>query len=169
MNGFGPISRCTLAHIASSGRNDISVDKVNATGLIETAAHLIRYDSVHGRYPGEIKVGERSMDLGRSPIEMYSTYDPGELDWTGCDVVLECTGKFNDGEKSKVHLDQGAGSGLSERATSQRDQVTNSITIGLGVLILGALAVHITVFGTEHLVFIGKNLTDLIDWIAFWC
>jgi glyceraldehyde 3-phosphate dehydrogenase len=112
INGFGRIGRCTLAHIASSGRNDIAVAKINATGPIETAAHLMRYDSVHGRFPGEIKVGERSMDLGTGPIEMYSTYEPKEIDWTGCDVVLECTGKFNDGDKSRVHLDQGAGAVL---------------------------------------------------------
>lgn len=112
INGFGRIGRCTLAHIASSGRNDISVTKVNATGPIETAAHLMRYDSIHGRYPGEIKVGERSMDLGSGPIEMFSTYDPDDLDWSGCDVVLECTGKFNDGKTSRVHIQQGAGAVL---------------------------------------------------------
>ena len=57
INGFGRIGRCTLAHIASSGRDDIRVVKANATGPLETAAHLLRYDSVHGRFPGEITVG----------------------------------------------------------------------------------------------------------------
>jgi len=75
---------------------------------IETNAHLIRYDSVHGRFGGNVKVDGNTMDLGRGPIEMFSTYDPRELDWSGVDVVLECTGKFNDGVKSAVHLEQGA-------------------------------------------------------------
>ncbi len=112
INGFGRIGRCTLSHIAQSGRDDIRVVKANATGPLETAAHLLRYDSVHGRFPGEIKVGERSLDLGRGEIEMFSTYDPAELDWSGCDVVLECTGQFNDGDKANVHLERGAKSVL---------------------------------------------------------
>ncbi len=109
INGFGRIGRCTLSHIASSGRNDIQVAKINATGPLETAAHLLKYDSVHGRFPGEIRIGDGWMDLGRGPIEMFSTYDIDELDWSGVDVVLECTGKFNDGEKAARHLDRGAG------------------------------------------------------------
>ncbi len=112
INGFGRIGRCTLSHIASSGRDDIRVVKGNATGPLETAAHLLRYDSVHGRFPGEITTGDGTLDLGQGPIQMFSTYDPTELDWSGCDVVLECTGKFNDGAKAKVHLDQGAKSVL---------------------------------------------------------
>ena len=112
INGFGRIGRCTLSHIAQSGRDDIRVTKVNATGPLDTAAHLMRYDSVHGRFPGDITVGDNTMDLGQGPIQMYSTYDPSEIDWSGCDVVLECTGKFNDGNKASVHLDQGAGAVL---------------------------------------------------------
>ncbi|MDK3016421.1 type I glyceraldehyde-3-phosphate dehydrogenase [Pseudodonghicola flavimaris] len=108
INGFGRIGRCTLSHIAASGRDDIEVIKVNATGPLDTAAHLIKYDSVHGRFPGEITLGDGTMDLGRGPMQMYSTYDMNELDWDGCDVVLECTGKFNDGEKAKTHLERGA-------------------------------------------------------------
>lgn len=112
INGFGRIGRCTLAHIADSARNDVQVVKINATGPIETAAHLLRYDSVHGRFPGDVKIADNTMDLGRGPMQVYSTYDPKELDWSGCDVVLECTGKFNDGDKANVHLEQGAKSVL---------------------------------------------------------
>ncbi|MDW3183955.1 type I glyceraldehyde-3-phosphate dehydrogenase [Roseobacter sp.] len=108
INGFGRIGRCTLAHIATSGRNDIDVVAINATGPLETSAHLIKYDSVHGRFPGNVVVGANSLDLGRGPIRMMSTYDMNELDWTGVDVVLECTGKFNDGDKAKTHIQQGA-------------------------------------------------------------
>ncbi|WP_170324802.1 type I glyceraldehyde-3-phosphate dehydrogenase [Ruegeria arenilitoris] len=108
INGFGRIGRCTLSHIAASGRNDIEVIKVNATGPLETTAHLLKYDSVHGRFPRDIAINGNTMDLGRGPMEMFSTYDMNELDWEGCDVVLECTGKFNDGLKAKTHLERGA-------------------------------------------------------------
>ncbi|MFY0312308.1 type I glyceraldehyde-3-phosphate dehydrogenase [Leisingera sp. D0M16] len=108
INGFGRIGRCTLSHIAASGRDDIEVIKVNATGPLETAAHLIKYDSVHGRFPGEVTIGDGTMNLGRGDMQMFSTYDMNELDWDGCDVVLECTGNFNDGEKAKTHIERGA-------------------------------------------------------------
>jgi glyceraldehyde 3-phosphate dehydrogenase len=128
INGFGRIGRCTLSQIASSGREDIQVVKLNATGPIESAAHLIRYDSVHGRFPNEVKIGDGTLDLGRGPIKMQSTYNMDELDWSGCDVVLECTGKFNDGEKGKGHLDQGAKKVLFSAPAKNVDK-----TIVLGV------------------------------------
>ena len=108
INGFGRIGRCTLSHIATSLRNDIDVVAVNATGPLETSAHLMKYDSIHGRFPNEIKISNDTMDLGRGPMRMMSTYDMKELDWDGVDVVLECTGKFNDGTKANVHLERGA-------------------------------------------------------------
>ncbi|MHA6323903.1 type I glyceraldehyde-3-phosphate dehydrogenase [Roseivivax sp. CAU 1753] len=112
INGFGRIGRSTLAHIAESARNDVQVVKINATGPLETSAHLLRYDSVHGRFPGEVRISGDTMDLGRGPMQMFSTYDPSELDWDGCDVVLECTGAFNDGRKAAIHRDRGAKSVL---------------------------------------------------------
>ena len=112
INGFGRIGRCTFSHIAESARNDIEVVAINATGPIETTAHLLRYDSVHGRFPGEIRVEGDSIDVGNGPIKVYSTYDPSELDWSGVDVVLECTGKFNSKDQSQVHMRQGAKSVL---------------------------------------------------------
>jgi len=108
INGFGRIGRCTLAHIAESGRNDVQVVKINATGPIETNAHLLKYDSIHGRFGSEIRVKGDTMDLGRGPMKVFSTYQPAELDWSGVDVVLECTGKFNERSKAAVHLDRGA-------------------------------------------------------------
>ncbi|MDO6722324.1 type I glyceraldehyde-3-phosphate dehydrogenase [Celeribacter halophilus] len=108
INGFGRIGRCTLAHIAEAGLNEVEVVKINATGPIETNAHLLKYDSVHGRFNGSVKVAGNTMDLGQGPIEVMSTYNPEELDWEGVDVVLECSGKFNDGHKSDVHLRRGA-------------------------------------------------------------
>ncbi len=101
INGFGRIGRCTLAHIAEAARNDVQVVKINATGPIETNADLLKYDSVHGRFPGT------TLDLGRGPMEVMSSYDPTELDWDGCDVVLECTGNFNDRAKAAVQPTRG--------------------------------------------------------------
>lgn len=108
INGFGRIGRCTLAHIAEAARNDVEVVAINATGPIETNAHLLKYDSVHGRFPGTIKVSGNTLDLGRGPIRVMSSYDPQTLDWEGVDVVLECTGNFNDRDKAAVHLTRGA-------------------------------------------------------------
>lgn len=108
INGFGRIGRSTISHIIESGRDDIQVIAINATGPLETTAHLLKYDSVHGRFSGDIKIGEGTMDLGRGPIRMFSTYDPTELDWDGVDIVLECSGKFNSKERSAVHLERGA-------------------------------------------------------------
>lgn len=108
INGFGRIGRCTLAHIAESARNDVQVVAINATGPIETNAHLLKYDSVHGRFPGTVRVSGDSLDLGRGPIRVMSSYDPETLDWEGVDVVLECTGKFNERSKAAVHLGRGA-------------------------------------------------------------
>lgn len=108
INGFGRIGRSTLSYIAEAARNDVQVVKINATGPIETNAHLLRYDSVHGRFGGTVAIDGNTIDLGQGPIEVMSTYKPQELDWTGVDVVLECTGKFNDGVASDVHRAQGA-------------------------------------------------------------
>jgi glyceraldehyde 3-phosphate dehydrogenase len=108
INGFGRIGRCTLAHIAESARNDVQVVAINATGPIETNAHLLKYDSVHGRFPGTVRVVGDTLDLGRGPMRVMSSYDPSTLDWEGVDVVLECTGKFNDRDRAAVHLTRGA-------------------------------------------------------------
>lgn len=108
INGFGRIGRCILGHIIESGRDDIEVAAINATSSLDTAAHLLKYDSIHGRFPREITTGTNSMNVGAGDIRMFSTYDPRELDWSGIDVVLECTGKLNERSASSVHLCQGA-------------------------------------------------------------
>ncbi len=108
INGFGRIGRCTLGHVIESGRNDIEVVAINATGPVETNAHLLRYDSVHGRFGSTVTVGDGTMDAGRGPMRMFSTYDPETLDWEGVDLVLECSGKFNSRAASEVHLKRGA-------------------------------------------------------------
>ncbi|WP_137702735.1 type I glyceraldehyde-3-phosphate dehydrogenase [Marimonas lutisalis] len=108
ISGFGRIGRCTLSSIIENARDDIQVVKMNATGPIEDIAHLLKYDSVHGRFAGDIRIEGDMMDVGQGPMKVFSTYDPEELDWSGVDVVLECSGKFNSKEASSVHLRQGA-------------------------------------------------------------
>ncbi|MEP4195422.1 MAG: type I glyceraldehyde-3-phosphate dehydrogenase [Aliishimia sp.] len=122
INGFGRIGRCTLSHIVASGRNDIEVVKLNATAPLDTAAHLMRYDSVHGRFPHDITHGDDWLDMGRGPMKVQSSRDLNELDWNGCDVVLECTGAFNDGQKAKTHLERGAQKVLISAPASNVDK-----------------------------------------------
>ena len=108
INGFGRIGRCILSHIHESRRTDLKVVAINATGPLETSAHLMRYDSVHGRFSGEITTKNGNLNMGDGPIQMFSSYEPTDLDWKNVDVVLECTGNFNDGDNARVHLNQGA-------------------------------------------------------------
>jgi glyceraldehyde 3-phosphate dehydrogenase len=77
---------------------------------------------VHGRFPNEIKLGADTMDVGNGPMRMFSTYDPMELDWSGVDVVLECTGKFNNRAASSVHLERGAKRVLNSAPAKMADK-----------------------------------------------
>ena len=108
INGFGRIGRCILSSIIESGRTDVKVKAINATGPLETIVHLLKYDSVHGKFPKDISFGEGYIDCGTGPIRIFSTYNPKELNWADLDVVLECTGKFNSKKDTLVHLEQGA-------------------------------------------------------------
>ena len=161
INGFGRIGRCTLAHIVESGRNDVQVIKLNATGPVETNAHLLRYDSVHGRFSGKVTVNDNSIDLGRGPIEVMSTYDPGKLEWSGCDVVLECTGKFNDGKTSAVHIQQGAKAVL---ISAPAKNVDKTIVYGINhrALIPGDTMISNSSCTTNCLAPLAKVLNDAI-------
>ena len=161
INGFGRIGRCTLSHIAGSGRADIQVVKVNATGPLETAAHLLKYDSVHGRYPRTVTLGDGTMDVGQGPMRMMSTYELGELDWSGCDVVLECTGNFNDGEKAKAHLAQGAKKVLIS-APAKNVQKTIVYGVNHGTLTAGDVMVSNGSCTTNCLAPLAKVLNDAI-------
>ena len=110
INGFGRIGRNVLRAIVESGRTDIEVVGINDLGPVETNAHLIRYDSVHGRFPGEVKVDGETIDVGRGPIRVTAERDPKNLPWgeLNVDVALECTGIFTDPAKASAHLDAGA-------------------------------------------------------------
>jgi glyceraldehyde 3-phosphate dehydrogenase len=110
INGFGRIGRNVLRAIIESGRTDIEVVGINDLGPVETNAHLLRYDSVHGRFPGEVKVDGDTIDAGRGKIKVTAIKDPAQLPWKelGVDVALECTGIFTSKEKASAHLTAGA-------------------------------------------------------------
>jgi glyceraldehyde 3-phosphate dehydrogenase len=111
ISGFGRIGRNVLRAIAEGKRSDVEVVAINDLGSAEDNAHLFKYDSVHGTFPGEVKVEGDYMDIGiGKPIRVLAIKDPSQLPWKdlGIDIVMECTGVFTDKEKAKVHLDAGA-------------------------------------------------------------
>ncbi len=108
INGFGRIGRNVLRAIIESGRTDIEVVAINDLGPVETNAHLLRFDSVHGRFPGVVKTTATTIDAGRGPIEVTAIRNPADLPWKHVDIVLECTGIFTDKDKAVVHLENGA-------------------------------------------------------------
>jgi glyceraldehyde 3-phosphate dehydrogenase len=108
INGFGRIGRNILRAIIESGRTDIEVIAINDLGPVETNAHLLQYDSVHGRFPVEVTTGEDFIDVGRGPIKVTAIRNPADLPWADVDVVLECTGIFTSKEACQAHLENGA-------------------------------------------------------------
>jgi len=108
INGFGRIGRNVLRAIVESGRTDIEVVAINDLGPVETNAHLIRYDSVHGRFPGTVTTTADSIDVGRGPIRVTAIRNPAELPWGDVDIALECTGIFTDKDKAQIHLQNGS-------------------------------------------------------------
>jgi glyceraldehyde 3-phosphate dehydrogenase len=110
INGFGRIGRNVLRAIIESGRTDIEVVAINDLGPVETNAHLLRFDSVHGRFPGEVIVKGDTIDVGRGPIKVTAIRNPAELPHRemNVDIALECTGLFTTKDKAKAHLDAGA-------------------------------------------------------------
>ena len=110
INGFGRIGRNVLRAIIESGRKDIEVVAINDLGPVETNAHLLRFDSVHGRFPHNVTVTGDTIDAGRGPIKVTAVKNPAELPHKalGVDIALECTGIFTSKDKAKAHLDAGA-------------------------------------------------------------
>ncbi len=110
INGFGRIGRNVLRAIVESGRTDIEVVAINDLGPVETNAHLLRFDSVHGRFPGEVTVSGDTINVGHGPIRVTAIRNPAELPHRemNVDIALECTGIFVTKDKAKAHLDAGA-------------------------------------------------------------
>ncbi|MEX0852921.1 MAG: type I glyceraldehyde-3-phosphate dehydrogenase [Bauldia sp.] len=110
INGFGRIGRLILRAILESGRRDITVVTINDLGPVETNAHLLRRDSVHGKFPHEVKVNGDTIDAGRGPIKVTAIKDPATLPHKelGVEIALECTGIFTAKDKASAHLKAGA-------------------------------------------------------------
>src|SRR3954462_14385296 len=110
INGFGRIGRLVLRSIYEHGRRDIEVVAINDLGPVETNAHLLRYDSVHGRFPGVVKVDGDTIDIGSGPIKITAIRNPAELPHKdlGVDIALECTGIFTSKAQASAHLTAGA-------------------------------------------------------------
>jgi len=130
INGFGRIGRLVMRAAVESGRDDVEVVGVNDLGPVETNAHLLRYDSVHGRFPGEVVVNGDSIDIGRGPIKVSDERDPAKLPWAelGVDVALECTGIFTKRDDAAKHLAAGAKRVLISAPTADAD-----LTVVFGV------------------------------------
>ncbi|PTX56225.1 glyceraldehyde-3-phosphate dehydrogenase (NAD+) [Litoreibacter ponti] len=108
INGFGRIGRNVLRSIIESGRTDIEVIAINDLGPVETNAHLLQYDSVHGRFPQEVTVKGDTIDVGRGAMEVTAIRNPADLPWGDVDIVLECTGIFTSKEACQAHLENGS-------------------------------------------------------------
>jgi glyceraldehyde 3-phosphate dehydrogenase len=110
INGFGRIGRLVLRAAYEHKNTELEVVGINDLGPVETNAHLLRYDSVHGRFPGEVTTGDNWMDIGRGKMRVTAERDPAKLPWRelGVDVALECTGIFTKREAAAKHLDAGA-------------------------------------------------------------
>ncbi len=110
INGFGRIGRNVLRAISENKRADVSIVAINDLGDAATNVHLLKYDSVHGPFRGEVKAGGHSFDIGAGPVKVLAERDPSKLPWgdLGVDIVMECTGVFSDREKAAMHLRAGA-------------------------------------------------------------
>ena len=110
INGFGRIGRNILRAIVEADRQDIEVVAINDLAPIETNAHLLRYDTVHGRFPAEVTVKGDTISCGNGAIKVTAIKDPATLPWKdlGVDIALECTGIFTSKEKASAHLRAGA-------------------------------------------------------------
>ena len=108
INGFGRIGRNVLRALVEQGRTDLEVVAINDLGPVETNAHLLRFDSIHGRFPGTVTTSDSTIDVGRGPIKVTAIRNPADLPWGDVDIVLECTGIFTSREACQAHLDTGA-------------------------------------------------------------
>ena len=123
INGFGRIGRLVLRAAAESKRNDVEFVAVNDLGSVEANAHLLKYDSVHGTYPGSVSTDGDSMTVDGHKIKVFAERDPKKLPWgdLGIDVLMACTGIFSDRDKAAVHLEQGAKKVLVSAPSSGAD------------------------------------------------
>jgi len=162
INGFGRIGRNILRAVAEARRTDIEVVAINDITSVETNAHLLKYDSVHGRYPGEVRVEGDTMNIGTGPIRVCAERDPANLPWgdLGVDVALECTGLFTDRAKAATHLDAGARKVLISAPSKDAD-VTVVYGVNHASLNVGHKVVSNASCTTNCLAPVAKVINDL--------
>ncbi len=140
INGFGRIGRNILRAVAESKRNDVTVAAINDLAPVSTLAHLLEFDSIHGRFPGELRTGNDMIDIGSGPIRVTSLRDPEALPWSGVDVGLECSGVFASRDKAARHLENGSRKVLVSAPASGADRTVvfgvNHETIAPGDLVV---------------------------------
>ncbi len=130
INGFGRIGRLVFRAAMESGRDDVEFVAINDLGTAESNARLLKYDSVHGPFPGTIEVSEDSLTVNGKRVKVLAERDPAKLPWgdLGVDIVMECTGIFNSKEKASLHLEGGAKKVLVSAPASGAD-----ITVVYGI------------------------------------
>ena len=130
INGFGRIGRLVLRTILQRYKKDLAVVAVNDMADLHTNAHLFRYDSTYGIYPGTVEAGEGMIRIDGDNIAVHNQKDPARLPWKqlGVDIVIESTGVFTDGAQVKAHLDAGAKKAIITAPATHED-----ITVVLGV------------------------------------
>ncbi len=153
INGFGRIGRLVLRALVEQGRDDLEIVAINDLGPVESNAHLLRFDSVHGKFPGEVTVSGDTIDVGRGPIKVTAERDPRDLPWSDIDIVLECTGIFKDAEKAKLYLEK-AGKVLVSAPSKGAD---NTIVFGVN---------HESLRATDRIVSNGSCTTNCLAPVA---
>ncbi|MEZ5797051.1 MAG: type I glyceraldehyde-3-phosphate dehydrogenase [Paracoccaceae bacterium] len=161
INGFGRIGRNVLRAIIESGRKDIDVVAINDLGPVETNAHLLRFDSVHGRFPGEVTTGEDWIDAGRGRMRVTALRNPADLPWSDVDIVMECTGIFTSKEKCQAHLENGSKRVLISAPGEGADK-TIVYGVNHGTLTAGDVVVSNASCTTNCLSPVAKVLNDAI-------
>ena len=122
INGFGRIGRNILRAAAESKRNDVQVAAVNDLAPVDHLAHLLEFDSVHGRYPGTIRAGNDFIDVGSGPIKVTAVREPEALPWSEVGIAMECTGRFTARSDAARHLQNGSDRVLVSAPTSDADR-----------------------------------------------
>ncbi|MEM1378303.1 MAG: type I glyceraldehyde-3-phosphate dehydrogenase [Pseudomonadota bacterium] len=163
INGFGRIGRNVVRAIYESGRDDIDIVAINDLGPVETNAHLMRYDSVHGKFPRDVTVSGDRIHIGKESFKVLSERDPAQLPWgeMDIDIVMECTGIFTAKEKASLHLQAGAKRVLVSAPASGADK---TIVYGVNhdVLTKDDIVVSNASCTTNCLAPVAKVLNDVI-------
>ena len=123
INGFGRIGRLVFRAIIESGRDDVEVVAINDLGPVETNAHLLKYDSVHGPMAIDIAVDGDTIDVGRGPVKVTAEREPSKLPWSelGVQLAMECSGRFNNRAAAAQHLEAGADKVLVSAPATEAD------------------------------------------------